>query len=373
MLKPNKERILDYFVELVKLPSLSRHEKPVAEYITSILEKLKIPYYIDNADKEVGSDTGNVIAHFKGRGNGPTIMFSAHMDTVGPIEKGVKPQIEGDVVKSDGTTILGSDDKAGIAAILELFTLLAENSISPSGEIVAAFTISEEIGLLGAKNIDLKDKKVDFAYVIDSSNDPKYIVHRAPSHYELYFRVYGKAAHAGVNPEAGVNAIWVASKIISSYDMGRIDKETTFNIGKIFGGRAFNIVPERVEFIGEARSHNEEKIHSILRDVEKKAEEIARENNAKIDFKKVEGFKAYHIAKDEPVVKFITSAYERLGMEYELTFTNGGSDANVFNKMGIPSLVMSEGTHNPHSLNEWVDINDIVKVSSILLSLSGVS
>ncbi len=372
MLKPSKERILNYFIELVKLPSLSRHEKPVAEYIESILDKLKIPYYIDNAGEKIGSNTGNIIAHLKGKGDGPTIMFSAHMDTVGPVGEGVRPQIEGDIVKSDGTTILGSDDKAGIAAILELYTVLVENGVSPSGDIVAAFTISEEIGLLGAKNIDLKGKKIDFAYVIDSSNDPKYIIHRAPSHYELYFRVYGKAAHAGVNPELGVNAIWVASKMISSFKMGRIDKETTFNIGRISGGRAFNIVPERVEFIGEARSHNEQKIQTLLEDVEKKTENIAKENKAKVDFKKIEGFKAYHIKESEPVVKFIISAYNRLGMEYELTFTNGGSDANVFNKMGIPSLVMSEGTHNPHSLNEWVDINDIVKVSNILLSLSGV-
>ncbi len=372
MISPKRERVLNYLLDLVKIPSLSKKEKPVALYIADLLKKLDIPYYIDNAGEKIEGDTGNIIATLKGKGEGPTIMFSAHMDTVGPVGNGIRPRVEGDIVRSDGTTILGSDDKAGITAILELFTILKENNITPPGDIVGAFTISEEIGLLGAKNIDLREKKIDFAYVLDSSNDPKYIVHRAPSHYELYFTVWGKSAHAGVNPEKGINAIYVASKIISSLQMGRIDRETTFNIGKISGGRAFNIVPEKVEFVGETRSHNDEKIREILRNVEEKIEEFSRESGAKVDFKKVEGFKSYHIDENAPVVKYIINAYRNLGMEYELTFTNGGSDANVYNKMGIPSLVISEGTHDPHSLSEWVDINDIMKVSAILLSLSGV-
>ncbi len=369
---PNKERILNYFLDLVKIPSISKNEKEVADYISSLLDKLKIPYYIDDAGKSVGSNTGNVIAYIEGIPNAPTLMFSAHMDTVGPVEDGVKPRVEGDIVKSDGTTILGSDDKAGITAILELLTLIKEQSLTPKVNIVAAFTISEEIGLLGAKNIDLKGRKIDFAYVLDSSKDPKYIVHRAPSHYELYFTVHGRSAHAGASPEKGINAIYVASKIISSFNMGRIDEETTFNIGKISGGRAFNIVPDKVEFIGETRSHSEEKIQHILEEVEEKTKVISKENDAKTDFKKVESFKAYNIDKNAPIIKNIVSVYEKLGMEYVLTFTNGGSDANVFNKMGIPAIVISEGTHNPHTLDEWVDIGDIVKVSNILVSLCGV-
>ncbi len=373
MMKPNRERLLNYFLDLVRIPSLSRHEKKVADYIKGVLDKLEIPYYVDSAGEKIGADTGNVIATIEGKKEGPAIMFSSHMDTVSPVGDGINPVVEGDIIRSDGTTILGSDDKAGVSAILELFTLIKENGITPSQDIVAAFTISEEIGLLGAKNIDLKGKNIGFAYVLDSSNDPKYIVHRAPSHHELYFTVYGKAAHAGVNPEKGINAIFVASKIISSFNMGRIDEETTFNIGKISGGRAFNIVPEKVEFIGETRSHSDSKIQKILQDVREKTERISKEYNARTEFKDVEGFKAYHIKEDAEVLKKIIDAYKRLNMEYELTFTNGGSDANVFNKMGIPSLVMSEGTHNPHSLDEWVDLNDIIKVVNILISLSEVN
>ena len=372
MTMPDKERILSYFLDLVKIPSLSKNEKGVANYISSLLDKLNISYYIDNADKNVGSNTGNIIAYIEGKPNAPTLMFSAHMDTVGPAEGGVKPKVEGSIVKTDGTTILGADDKAGITAILELLTLIKEQNLTPKVNIVAAFTISEEIGLLGAKNIDLKGRKIDFAYVLDSSKDPKYIIHRAPSHYELYFTVHGRSAHAGASPEKGINAIYVASKIISSFNMGRIDEETTFNIGKISGGRAFNIVPDKVEFVGETRSHSEEKIQHILEEVEEKTKVISKENGAKTDFKKVESFKAYNIAKDAPIIKNIISVYEKLGIEYVLTFTNGGSDANVFNKMGIPTIVISEGTHNPHTLDEWIDVGDIVKVSSILIALCGV-
>ena len=372
MTEINRERILNYFLDLVKIPSLSKNEREVAEYLKKFLKQYSIPYYVDDADIKVGANTGNIIAYMEGKGEGLTIMFGAHMDTVGPINGGVKPEVEGDIVKSDGTTILGSDDKAGIAAILECLTILKENKIIPKNDIIVAFTISEEIGLLGAKNIDLKGKKIDFAYILDSSKPPKFIINKAPSHYELYFTVHGKSAHAGVNPEKGINAISVASKIISSFEMGRIDEETTFNIGKISGGRAFNIVPDKVEFIGEVRSHSDEKIHSILKDVEEKTLNISNENNAKVEFSKVEGFKSYYIKEDEPVTRYVVNAYRNEGIEYEFTFTNGGSDANVFNEMGIPSLVISEGTHNPHSLKEWVDIKDIMKVSKILLNLSGV-
>ncbi|MGC9361107.1 MAG: M20/M25/M40 family metallo-hydrolase, partial [Anaerolineae bacterium] len=246
----DRDRLLDVFLDLVRIASPSRQEQEVASYIRAYLEDLGIAVESDQA--------GNLYAYMEG--DGTPLAFTAHMDTVVPCE-GVTPLVENGVVRSDGTTILGADDKSGVAAILEAVTALSEGSVVHR-PLDLLFTVQEEIGLFGAKAVEVDRLRARMAIGLDAEGQQGTLVVSAPGQNSLEAVVHGKAAHAGVEPEKGVSAIRVAAEAIASMPLGRIDEETTANIGVISGGRATNIVPDRVEIKGEARSHDEAKLAS---------------------------------------------------------------------------------------------------------------
>src|SRR5256886_6734020 len=248
----NQERIKNLLLELVQIDSRSRKERDVAERIKKYCEEMGAQVEIDHAGEKVGGNSGNVIARFAGTlADAQPIMMSAHMDTVVPGE-GVKPIIEGDIIRSDGTTVLGGDDKSGCAVIIETIHCLQEQNI-PHTPIEAVFSICEEVGLLGAKHVDVSKLKSKYGIVFDS-DDPGFLFTKGPSSNHMEFRVYGLEAHAGVAPEEGISAIKIAAEAISAMKLGRIDHETTVNIGVIEGGKATNIVTNFVVLRGEARS-----------------------------------------------------------------------------------------------------------------------
>ena len=254
----NRERLRQYLLDLVQIDSHSREEGAVAARIRADLEALGVEVEVDDAGEKVGGDTGNVIARVKGTVEGaPPIFLAAHMDTVVP-GKGVKPVIDGDVIRTDGTTVLGGDDKSGCAIIVECVRTLRENGI-PHSDIDAVFTICEEVGLLGAKYLDLAGIRSTYGLVLDS-DDVGYLFTKAPSADHMEFVVHGLEAHAGVCPENGISAIKIAAEAIAAMKLGRIDDETTANIGVIEGGAATNIIPNRVVLRGEARSHDDAKL-----------------------------------------------------------------------------------------------------------------
>ena len=256
----NNKRLIDEFLELVQIDSPSSKEGNVAKVLVKKLEEIGLSVEVDNAGEIHGGETGNVIATLKGNREGKKILFSSHMDTVSP-GIGIKPIIdeEAGIIKSDGTTVLGSDDKAGIAAILEGLRYIKENNIEHS-DITVVFSIWEEGGLFGAKSLDYSKLDVDYGFVLDSGGSPGEIIVKAPGQDRIAVKIKGRPAHAGLQPEAGISAIMVASRAIENMNLLRIDEETTANIGIVKGGEATNIVMPELEIIAEARSLDEGKL-----------------------------------------------------------------------------------------------------------------
>src|SRR5579883_3209572 len=254
----NRERIKHILLDLIRIDSLSRRERACAMRLKREMEQLGAVCRFDNAAEKVKGEVGNLIARLEGTVSGaPPILICAHMDTVSPGE-GVKPVVDGDIIRSDGSTVLGGDDKSGCAIICETIHQLREQRIA-HGPVEAVFTVCEEIGLLGAKHLDLNLIEAREGLVYDS-DAPGYLFIRAPGAKALRFTVRGLEAHAGMAPERGLSAIKIAAEAIASMRLGRIDNETTANLGTIEGGRALNVVPNEVVVRGEARSRDNAKL-----------------------------------------------------------------------------------------------------------------
>lgn len=364
----NKKRLLDEFLNLLTITSSSFKEREVADLLKSKLTDLGLTVREDDTGKKIGGNTGNIIAHLKGtKENAPKLFFSAHMDCVDPCEN-VKPLIKDGRITSDGTTILGSDDKAGVAPILEMLHIIKENNLE-HGDIQIIFTVAEENGLLGAKNIDSKLIQADFGYCLDSSGRPGKIVIQAPGQDDIRVQIHGKSAHAGIAPEDGINAIVVAAKAIAVMKQGRLDHETTANIGIIQGGNATNIVPDLAEVTCEARSCNEDKLASQTNYMVNCFETIAKENGATAEIKVKHCYRPYTLNQDMPVVKTAMTAMKNIGLEPNPTPTGGGSDGNFYNAYGIPCAVLGIGMTKVHTTEEFILEEDLYQTAQIVLEL----
>lgn len=367
----DSKRLSDQFVDLVQVDSISRKEKKVALMLKKILTGMGATVCFDDAKDKVGGDCSNLIAKFQGTVKTEPIFLCGHMDTVEPGE-GIKVQFEDGVFKSDGTTILGSDDKSAIAIILEVMQVILENKLDhPPIEVI--FTVCEEIGLLGAKHLDYSLFDAKFGYILDST-DTEGIVTRAPSANKITIKVFGKAAHAGAAPEKGIDAIALTSKAISKVRLGRIDEETTCNLGTIQGGVATNIVPEYVEIHGEARSHDPEKLDTVTRNILDAFEQTATAFADGSGYPKIESeieldFSHTHIPEDHPVVTLAREAASNLGMALESKTIGGGADANIFFGKGIAAGVLGTGMTDVHTLNESIKLDDMVRTANLVLEI----
>ncbi|MFA5104864.1 MAG: M20/M25/M40 family metallo-hydrolase [Candidatus Margulisiibacteriota bacterium] len=362
-----QKRLVSVFLSLVKVKSVPKQEKAVADVVRKMLSKIGIRSFFDKAGQYIGGNCGNLYAKVKATDKTlPSIFLNAHIDTV--IHKGnVRPVVRSGTIYSDGTTILGADCKAGVAAILEAVKIIREKRL-PHGGIKICFTVAEEIGLEGAKEVVAKDIKADFGLVIDGGCVEQ-IFNRAPSQLSLEAKITGKAAHAGVHPEKGINAIKVASQAIVKMKIGRIDKETTANIGIINGGTATNIVPEEVVIKGEARSHSRRKLKKQINSMTKALAKACGKSRASLRLKVEPVYDSFFIKESSPIVKAALSAVKKIGLKPELKMTGGGSDANIFNKMGVPCLILGVGGHNVHTSKEYVEIKDIVSGTQLILAI----
>lgn len=375
-----KERMTEHVMDLIRIDSLSKKEKDVALRLQKDMEDLGAECFYDDAGEKVNGNVGNLIVKLEGNKSDALPFFlSAHMDTVGPGE-GIKPSIEDGIMKSDGTTILGSDDKSGVAIIVETIRALKDNGI-PHGDIEIAFTICEEIGLLGAKHIDISKFKAKHGIVLDSST-PDRLVLRCPSAERMEFIVHGLEAHSGLCPEKGISAIQIASEAISKMRLGRIDDITTANIGVIHGGRATNIIPNHVRVVGEARSHSEETLKEQVDHMRGCFSDAVSKNEVTIhDDLSIEGIT--YIAKlDEyiersydrmdvdvkclPVI-LVETAVKNLGHTIERHTSGGGCDANYFNGMGIECVNLGTGMYELHTVNEYLVMEEFFRSADIVL------
>ncbi len=363
----NRDRLVSEFMEIVRIDSLTRKERAMADCLKGKLEELGLAVSEDQAGKACGGEAGNVIGILDGDENKLPLMFLAHMDRVKPGEN-VQPVLEGDVLKSDGKTVLGSDDAAGIAAILEMLRVLKENNAA-HGRLEIVFTIAEEGGLWGAKGLEVDKLQARKGIVLDSTGEVGTVINRAPAQDEIIARVFGKASHAGVEPEKGINAIVVASKAISRMQVGRIDEETTCNIGIIEGGKATNIVPDYVEVRGEARSRTEEKLVAATQSMCGEFLRAAEEANTRVELDVNRLYPAYHVQEDDELLQLVRKAGESLSLNVQIKPTGGGSDANIINGKGITTVNLAVGNDGVHTVNEYIRVSDLIKVTELVLKI----
>jgi len=356
-----QDRVLDIFLELARIDSESLHEADVAAYVMESARRLGFEPYMDGAAEVLGGDAGNVYVKIPSNGvDAPPLILCAHMDTVTP-GKGVEPVLEGGRVVSRGDTILGADCKAGVAAIIELMNLSSEG-ILEHGPLEMVLTVVEEKGLKGVREIEWERIDARHAVVLDGAGEVGEVVNASPTQDNLEMVFMGRAAHAGVEPEKGVNAIQGASWAISRMRLGRIDSETTANIGIIEGGRAVNIVPDRVEVKGEVRSHDLTNLEKQRESMIKTALEAEDAVGVGVKVEVERAYEGYHVDPGDALAALAVEAGKAMGMKMKVGPSGGGSDANFLNSAGIKSVVLSMGAREPHTLKENIEVKDLHKL-----------
>ena len=375
MAKIELDRMIETFLGLVRIDSPSGEEREIAERLEKDLKHLGGDVVMDDAGKRAGSNAGNLLARFPGTGRGEPILLSAHMDTVMP-GRGVQPVREGERIRSNGSTILGADDKSGLAIILEVLQTLNERKLKyPPIEIV--FTICEERGLVGAKQMDLSNLTAQNGLVLDSGPATG-IYTRGPAADRVEVTVEGLAAHAGVCPEKGISAIRIAAEAISKMKLGRIDPDTTANIGRIEGGIAINIIPDRVTVQGEARSHDESRLTAQSAHMVQCFKEAASNYNLRIGDRDIQpmvrgsisrDYNRMNLGKQSPIVKQILSASETLGANIRCQKTGGGCDANIFNAHGIQVANLGTGMREIHTTGEYLLLNEFSQTAEVVVTM----
>lgn len=357
----NSSRLVDTFLELVTIDSPSGQEAAISAHLARRLAAL--------GGEVVADEHGNLVARWPNDGQADGwLMLSAHMDTAGT-DVGIMPQIRDGVIYSDGTTILGGDDKSGVAVILEVLAVLREQGLAhPPIEVV--FSVSEETQLRGARLLDKGQLRSRRGYILDAGGPIGTIVVSAPSQDTLQITVYGKKAHAGSEPEKGINAIRVASEAIAAMPLGRIDAETTANIGVIEGGTATNIVPDEVRIRGEARSRSDVKLAEQTSAMAQAFEEAAERNHARVELKIKRSYSTYALTAETPVVAAAIAAAGRLGLTPVLKASGGGTDANIYAEHDIQCAVLSTGQADVHTPQEHIAIADMVSAARLVLELA---
>jgi len=356
----DRERLLDTFISLVRFDSTSGEEAALRGELEQRLRALGVETHVD--------ETGNLVGRLPGQGQ--PLLLSAHMDTVPA--RNVQPIVREGVVYSDGTTILGADDKSGIAVMLEVLTVARDNAAHcPAIEI--ALSVGEEVGLLGAKGLDVDWFQARQALVLDMGGPINVVVRAAPASDKFDAVVHGRAAHAGANPEAGINAIAVAAQGVAAMPLGRIDDETTANVGLIQGGSAVNVVPDRVALRGEARSHDVVKLDAQIRAMRAALEAaVAVNKGARLDLEVKRAYTSFRLDDAHPLLLRVGRVLQAMGEDgLVLQAGGGGSDANILNARGIAAVPISTGMEGVHTTDEHVAVEDMVRCAEFVLHALG--
>ena len=355
----NKERMLAEFKEIVAVPCHSLQERPVFELLCTKLEALGFTVEEDDAGEKLGGNCGNLWAFLPGNKAGATsVLFSAHMDGVEPCGGTTVVQKDG-YLYSDGTTILGGDDKSGVVGIIEGVRMIVEEN-AEHGDIQILFTIAEEGGVNGSRCMDKSKLKAEVAYALDGEGAPGEVVIGAPGQYKWKISVHGKKAHGGLEPEKGINAIMVAAKALAEVERyGRIDEETTCNIGVIGGGVATNVVPDLVVIEGDVRSRNNEKLEAMREELVSTICNAVEKFGGKFTAEVEHKYSSFLIDTNSTVVKLAERACELYNLPLDITQTGGGSDANFFNAYGVPCVILGTGMKNVHTVEEFIKEEDL--------------
>lgn len=363
--------VIQYFLDLVAIDSESKNERAMIDHLKADLQALGATVEEDSCHLQTGGNAGNLYAFFPGRIDKDPILFCAHADTVKP-GQGIRASITGGRIHSDGNTVLGGDDKSGVAEIIfGIKEVLAGGEEHAPVEVL--ITVSEEIGLLGAKHFDLSKLRSGFGYALDAHRVGDLVV-GAPAQNTFRVIITGKEAHAGVEPEKGVNAIRVASEAIAAMPLGRIDHETTSNVGIIGGGSATNIVPNRVEIKGEARSHNTLKLDQVTQDIRHAVQSAVQRHqfdfaSAGFEWELKAEYQSFRLDDAHPAVQLALDVLAELDIAARVEVGGGGSDANIINAAGLPTLICGTGMNKVHTVQEDIEAQELVRGAAFVAAL----
>jgi len=363
----NTHRLTSTFLDLVRIDSPSRQEKGVADHLCALLSPRGYDIHVDNAGAAIGGDTGNVIVRVPATGPGEAIAFSAHMDCVPPC-LGVTPVLADGAIRSATNTVLGGDDKAGISAILEALFHLEEEEI-PHPELYLLFTVCEEAGMFGAKHLDFSRIKAREVVVLDAGGDVGTIIVRSPSKAGLSMTFHGRSAHAGIEPEKGINAIQMAAFAVSRMQLLRIDEETVANLGRIEGGGQTNIVPDCITLTGEVRSQTSAKLLAQIEHMRQCCIKAVQEFGGSFDFSHEITYPGMSVPADSRLLHRALHACNDLDLVAAAKGTGGGSDANIFAGQGLSCINLGIGMNRVHTTEEFIRIEDMENAARLTAAL----
>lgn len=363
MITKTDARLVELFLEIIQIEGLSHKEKSVADFIITYLKNLGLKPTVDASYQKTESNTGNVICKI---GTGGNFLLLSHMDTA-RTTKGVKPIVKEDRITSDGNTVLGVDNRVGTAVILRMVEKIITEKIKTQ-DFTIAFTTCEETTLEGSKNLDLPIP-YESGFVFDSYLSPGHIVNESFGAATFKINIFGKASHAGISPDKGINAIAIAASAISKIKQGKIDDSTTINVGKIDGGTMVNVVPDQVYLEGEVRAKSSNKIDEELIKIKKVFESVATIYGGKIEFRVQWDFKPYLVSEESATYVKVADAIKKVGLNPKATITSGGSDASSLNELDISSVNLGIGAKNPHSNEEYILFEDLQKSFEIAMEL----
>ncbi len=365
---PTQNHALDLFLELAAISSPPGRERPVADRVAAELRELGLDVDEDAAGAEVDGNTGNLYARLDPAAAGERLFFCAHLDTVPP-EGPIEPVVGDDgLVRNAAGTILGGDNKAAVVSMLEGVRRVLQEG-RPHAGIELVFTPKEEVGLRGAYAFDASRLQARVGYVYDQASPVGEVVLGAPHAQALEVRFHGRAAHAGMYPEEGRSAIAAAARAIADLRLGRIDDETTANVGLISGGTAPNIVPEWCSFTAEARSHDERKLAQVVQEMLDAFTFAAGVAECEVDARAQRSYRGYRFRRDDAPVLLAVEALERIGVTPSFVLSGGGADANVFNERGLQCVNLANGMIDIHTPDERIAVADIERMADVTLAL----
>lgn len=361
------ERIKQGFIKLVSIDAESKDERKIGNVLKELLESFELEVYEDQAGKDIGGTTGNIIAVLEENSSGIPIFFAAHLDRAKP-GKGIIPVEKGGKFYSSGDTVLAADDIAGIVGILETLTVIKEKQI-PHGRIEVVLTVAEEIGLLGVKNLDFSAISADFGFVLDSGGEIGSIVIKGPAQYDINAVVIGSLIDCGSDTGDGANAIKAVSEAIALMPLDRIDNETIAKIKTIREGQGSGIAPGCIKIKGEVRSHNQTKLDRQIITMQNAIEQSAFKYHAHTEISISKAYSSFSLTEKDLPVKFAVEAAKKIGIQPICIVSDGGSDANIFNEKGKTAVNISVGYEKAHSTEECIEIQRLIKLVEYLLSI----
>jgi tripeptide aminopeptidase len=359
--------VLDLFLALAAMPSPPGEERAVADRVAAELRGLGLEVDEDDAGQTIDSSAGNLYCRLEPTAEGTPLFLCSHMDTVqptGPIE----PVVEDGVVRNAGGTILGADNKSAVAAMVEAARRVVEDR-RPHAGLELVFTPKEEVGLRGAQAFDSGRLSAQVGYVYDQAGPIGEVILGAPHSSILEVTFVGRAAHAGMAPEDGRSAIAAAGRAIADMRLGRLDEETTANVGVVKGGVARNIVPERCWFQGEARSHDERKLAEVVQEMLEACNFAASLTGCEVETRVEPGFRGYRFRREDQPVRLARGALERTGHEPTYSLSGGGADANIFNTRGLACVNLANGMAEIHTPDEHIAVGDLEAMVDVTLAL----